>query len=87
MRDEFGLVSKSISPDLVVTEVNTIELVHCCSQILNDRYLVAPAKQEHVMLNENEKGQNLRSSSLSLMGLMYWPAPSIKSTVNLTILA
>ena len=30
---------------------------------------------------------NLRSSSLSLMGLMYWPAPSIKSTVNFTILA
>ena len=29
---------------------------------------------------------NLRSSSLSLMGLMYWPAPSIKSTVNFTIL-
>ena len=33
------------------------------------------------------KKSNLRSSSLSLMGLMYWPAPSIKSTVNFTILA
>ena len=29
---------------------------------------------------------DLRSSSLSLMGLMYWPAPSIRSTVSLTIL-
>ena len=37
--------------------------------------------------NEEKIKLNLRSSSLSLMGLMYWPAPSIKSTVNFTILA